>query len=94
MGTSVAVVFANLYFGWHEKELILPRYQNHFKRILYHARFIDDVFFIWMGDTDTIWKNLVHDFNCFGILKREINEPSSQVDFLDLTLTISRETSK
>ena len=54
MGTSVAVVFANLYFGWHEKKLILPRYQNHFKRILYHARFIDDVFFIWMGDTDTI----------------------------------------
>jgi hypothetical protein len=90
MGTSVAVVFANLYFGWHEKELILPRYQNHFKRILYHARLIDDVFFIWIGKTDSIWKNLIQDYNSFGILKWEINEPSSQVDFLDLTLTISK----
>eukprot|EP00804_Cyclotella_cryptica_P026558 CCRYP_015389-RA/>CCRYP_015389-RA protein AED:0.19 eAED:0.19 QI:0/0/0/1/0/0/3/0/194 len=26
MGTSVAVVFANLYFGWHEKETLLPKY--------------------------------------------------------------------
>jgi len=69
MGTSVAVVFANLYFGWHEKELILHRYQNNFKRILYHARFIDGVFFIWIGDTDTIWKNLIQDYNSFEILK-------------------------
>jgi hypothetical protein len=90
MGTSVAVVFANLYFGWHEKELILPRYHYHFKRINHHARFINDVFFIWISDTDTIWKNLIQDYNSFGILKLEINEPSSQVNFLDLTLTISK----
>ena len=25
MGTSVAVVFANLYFGWHKKTLLLPK---------------------------------------------------------------------
>jgi hypothetical protein len=59
MGISVAVVFANLYFGWYEKELILPRYQYHFKRTIHHARFIADAFFIWIGDTDTIWMNLI-----------------------------------
>ena len=28
MGTSCAVQFANLYFGWHEKEIILPEFQD------------------------------------------------------------------
>jgi hypothetical protein len=26
MGTSCAVIFANLYYGWHEKQSILPKY--------------------------------------------------------------------
>eukprot|EP00804_Cyclotella_cryptica_P006261 CCRYP_010110-RA/>CCRYP_010110-RA protein AED:0.23 eAED:0.23 QI:0/-1/0/1/-1/0/1/0/108 len=40
MDTSVAVVFANLYFGWHEKVTLLPKYRDNLKRILFHARFI------------------------------------------------------
>ena len=88
MGTSVAVVFANLYFGWHEKTLLLPKYRDTLKRIIYHSRFVDDVFFIWTGDTDHIWDELCHDYNKFGILKWETTKPKSAVDFLDLTLKI------
>ncbi len=51
MGTSVAVVFANLYFGWHEKMLLLPKYHDTLKRIIFHSQFVDDVFFIRVDDT-------------------------------------------
>ncbi|KAL7474094.1 hypothetical protein ACHAW6_000087 [Cyclotella cf. meneghiniana] len=61
MGTSVAVAYTNLYFGWHEKETLLPKYHDHLKWIFFHARFIDDVFFIWIGDTDTIGRELIQD---------------------------------
>ena len=88
MGTSVAVIFANLYFGWHEKVLLLPKYQDNFKRILFHARFIDDVFFIWIGGQDTMWHELCSDYNSFGILKWDIENPRAAVNFLDLTLKI------
>ena len=87
MGTSVAVVFANLYFGWHEKTTLLPKYRDNLKRILFHSRFVDDVFFIWSGDTDQEWEELCHDYNNFGILIWEFTKPRSSVDFLDLTLT-------
>ncbi|KAL7476883.1 hypothetical protein ACHAW6_008090 [Cyclotella cf. meneghiniana] len=88
MGTSVAVIFANLYFGWHEKENLLPKYRDNLKRILFHARFIDDVFFIWIGDTDTSWEELIQDYNNFGILKWDVTRPKLAVNFLDLELTI------
>jgi len=61
------------------------------KRILFHARFIDDVFFIWVGDTDTLWEELIQDYNNFGILKWDITKPSTAVNFLDLTLTIEND---
>ncbi len=91
MGTSVAGAYANLYFGWHEKETLLPKYHDRLKRIFFHARFIDDVFFIWIGDTDTIWRELIQDYNSFGILKWDINNPATAVNFLDLTLMIKNE---
>ena len=28
MGTSVAVIFTNLYYGWHERTFILPHYNT------------------------------------------------------------------
>ncbi len=52
MGTPVAVMFANLYFGFREKNTIIPKYQQNLKRLLKHFRFIDDVFGIWLGQTD------------------------------------------
>ena len=75
MGTSCAVIFANLYFGAHEKRSILPRFQDNLKRIFFYRRFIDDVFFIWLGEMDAAWDELVTLFNNFGILKWDIEEP-------------------
>jgi hypothetical protein len=54
MGTPVAVMFANLFFGFHEKKLI-PKYQGNLKCLQKHFRFIDDVFRIWLGSTDEEW---------------------------------------
>ena len=88
MGTSVAVVLANLYFGWHEKEVILPKYRDNLKRIFFHSRFIDDVWFIWIGPQDEEWEQLLRDYDDFGILRWDFNDPAPQVDFLDLTLRI------
>jgi hypothetical protein len=88
MGTPVAVIFANLYFGWREKTQIIPEYHNKLKRLFKHARFIDDVFGIWLGPTDGDWEAMKLDYNSFGILKWEFTDPSCQINFLDLTLWI------
>lgn len=88
MGTSCAVQFANLYFGWHEQESILPEFQERLGRLFYHARFVDDVFLIWIGGADAEWNRLTSSFNNFGILKWTSLELGTSVDFLDLTLTI------
>eukprot|EP00804_Cyclotella_cryptica_P027887 CCRYP_003803-RB/>CCRYP_003803-RB protein AED:0.26 eAED:0.26 QI:0/-1/0/1/-1/0/1/0/169 len=91
MGTSVAVVFANLYFGWHEKVTLLPKYRDALQRILFHARFIDDVFFIWTGEMDSTWESLIQDYNNYGVLKWDITNPKTAVNFLDLTITIKND---
>ena len=88
MGTSCAVQFANLYFGWHEKEIILPEFQDRLGRILFYRRFIDDVFLIWIGALDGEWTRLFNTFNNYGILKWDPPVIGNSVDFLDLTLTI------
>ena len=88
MGTSCAVWFANLYFSSHEKNAILPEFIERLKRISFYKRFVDDVFFVWLGAKDNDWENLKSLFNNFGFLKWEFNEPASSVDFLDLTITI------
>ena len=88
MGTSAAVVFANLYFGWHERKRILPKYQDSLKRLGSYSRFIDDVYLMWLGSCDSTWHELIDDFNDFGILKWDVGTPGTSVDFLDLTLTI------
>lgn len=89
MGTSCAVQFANLYFAWHEREVIFPTFMTILNRIKFYRRFIDDVFLIWEGPCDADWNHLDHAFNAYGILKWEVHEKTSRsVDFLDLTLNI------
>ncbi|KAL7502788.1 hypothetical protein ACHAXN_000689, partial [Cyclotella atomus] len=88
MGTSCAVWLANLYFGFHEKSKLLPRFKDLLARLLFYARFVDDVFLIRLGECDLQWEALVFMFNDFGVLKWECPKPKTTVDFLDLTLTI------
>ena len=84
-GTSAAVMWATLYFGYHEAHCLIPRYSRNF---MYFKRFIDDIFGIWLLDDTTAWLAFKRDLNHFGILTWEINEPSLSVDFLDLTISI------
>ena len=85
MGTSAAVMWATLYFGYHEAHLLLPTYSQ---QLFYYRRFIDDIFAIWLIEDGTSWTDFKHDINDFGVLTWETEEPSTSVNFLDMTLTI------
>ena len=88
MGTSVAVIFANLYYGWHKRTCILPHYvTSEDPPLIFYKRFIDDIFGIWVG-TDHKFDKLLKDANNFGILKWDFNRPTNTVAFLDLNITI------
>jgi hypothetical protein len=95
MGTSCAVIFANLYYGWHEKESIIPKYLRNpqaestierRKPLIFHRRFIDDVIGMWVG-SDQDFEEYAKDLP-FGILTWDVSKLSQSVNFLDMTCTI------
>ena len=87
MGTSAAVMWATIYYAYHEVHTLIPK---HGHNLFYFKRFIDDIFGVWIGNTTTEWDAFCTDVNDFGILTWDIEDqtPSTTVDFLDLTLTI------
>jgi hypothetical protein len=95
MGTSSAFIWATVYYAIQENECILPRYGQHLykNRLL---RFIDDVFGIWIFDrdrnhtTETPWMNFCfcRDLQSFGLLRWDIETPSTRKTFLDLNIEI------
>jgi hypothetical protein len=102
MGTSCAIVFANLYEGWHERVTILPRYKGLLplqpnqpslelalpaKPLAEHKRFIDNVFGVWIG-SEAQFENFKHDLSNFGILTWDVSNLSKSVNFLDMTISI------
>ena len=87
MGTSVAVMYAGLYYGWHEKVRLLPNYTEEIKDL---ARFVDDLSILWLGSRER-FHDLKRDINDFGILRWKVEEPSNEGVFLDLTISISPE---
>ena len=50
MGISAAVMWATIYYAYHEIHTLLPK---HGANLLYYKRFIDDVFCIWTGNLTT-----------------------------------------
>lgn len=90
MGTSAAVMWATLYYAYHEVHRLIPKYNN---KLLYFVRFIDDIFGVWTGNLTTDWKEFCDDVNDFGVLTWDIEDqlPTTSVNFLDLTLTIEGE---
>lgn len=87
MGTSAAVMWATLYFAYHEVRNLIPK---HGHNLFYFKRFIDDMFGIWTGNANTDWLSFCNDVNNFGKLTWDIleQELSTTVNFLDLTLSI------
>ena len=87
MGTSAAVMWATLYYTYHEVHTIIS---NHCHNLLYFICYIDDIFGIWTGNLTTDWAAFSKDINNFGILKWDILKvtPSLSVNFLDMALSI------
>ena len=66
MGTSSAVMWAMLYYAYHEVYKLIPL---HGTSLLYFKRFINDIFGIWARNSTIDWDNFCDDVNNFGILK-------------------------
>ena len=90
MGTSVAVMFANIYCAYRERTVILPKFRNN---IVYYKRYVDDVFSLWRDTPDYTWEDLRATLPQ-GILKWTVERPSTTVDFLDVTININKKTGK
>ena len=84
MGTSAACMWATIYYAIHEMDTLLP---THGPRLLLLCRFIDDMIGIWTG-TSAQWEVFKKDVNDFGLLTWDIEDPTTTVDFLDLTIRI------
>ena len=60
MGTSAAVMWATLYYAYHEVHTIIPKNGHN---LLYFKRFIDDIFDIWTGNLTSDWDS----FSCLHL---------------------------
>jgi hypothetical protein len=94
MGTSVACVYATIYYSYHEETTILPNYKS---SLLYYRRFIDDVLAIWIPppnssttSADSTWQQFKQDLT-FGTLEWETEDLAQSVNFLDLTIYVNNE---
>jgi len=99
MGTPAAVMWSIIYYFWHEKEVLIPKYGN---KLRFLKRFIDDLFAVVLiggddGMSEAEWSQFKKDLNEWTeaedpdsecILTWECDEPSTSVDFLDLTVEI------
>ena len=70
-GTSSAVMWATLYYAYHEEHCLVPRYGEH---LLYYRCFIDDMLIVWVGNKTTDWQLFCDDTNTFGVLKWDIHK--------------------
>lgn len=90
MGTPPAPTYATLYYAVHE-DTFLDRFKP---QLAFYARYIDDVFGIWIPCDDPeedslLWSSFQDAMNGFGRLTWEFTERSLSVDYLDLTITIN-----
>ena len=92
MGTSCACIYATIFFAYFERTLFLTKYRNNF--ILYRRK-IDDIFAIWKTDplNPNAWENFKYDLNSACKLEWITEELSDSVNFLDLTISIDKNSS-
>ena len=95
MGTPCACMIASIYFAYHERKTILPKYTTN---ILFYKRFIDDVFCLWYdkdnNDTNVTesktFKEFKDNMNNFGNLKWEFEALTMTTTFLDLNINLTK----
>jgi hypothetical protein len=102
MGTSLACMYATIYYSYHEETHILQTFARTQAKphnaLLFYARLIDDAFQIWdlaklppPYTIPTFVENLQHNM-AFGTLQWEAEPPQPTVNFLDLTLQLTGQT--
>ena len=95
MGTPCACMLATIYFSFHERTSILPKYSDN---ILFYRRFINDVICLWTCPNDDIahsnkkFQDLQEDMNTFGLLRWEFQPLSLSTTFLDLNIKLRHPT--
>lgn len=88
MGTSTACMYATVYYAMHEMQTLLPSFQPN---LIFLRRYIDDIFGIWCClDGSITWPNFTSAINNFGILRWDISEPTTSLDYLDIELTLKQ----
>ena len=95
MGTSMAVNYANLFMSDFERKMLQSYFERTGCKPKLWLRFIDDVFFIWEGDEDSL-KQFLHFCDTFSNerkMKSNIrftySYSTNSVNFLDITVSIS-----
>ena len=85
MGTRAAPYFTNVYMCRFEDRFV---YQTHwYEFVLDWIRFIDVIFMIWKGDTNSLEEFINHLNNAAPSTNFTHEISKSQVDFLDTTIT-------
>jgi hypothetical protein len=89
MGTPVACAYATLTFGHYKNTTLLPSFNVN---LLFYRRYIDDIFGIWLPtpNNNHTWKSFKEQLNNWGKLTWFVEEPSKQVNFLDLTINLDQ----
>ena len=90
MGAPPAPTYANVSFATHEVS-ILDEFEN---SLAYYKRYIDDVFGIWIPHPDPVidrnqWEQFQAKLNSWHGLRWVVSPRTTQVVFLDLTLTLN-----
>ena len=94
MGTPMAVNFANLFMDKFERAMLDSYEEKYGSRPAVWLRFIDDVFFIWEGNSESLSQFIAHCNN----FSKSVNMKSSiqftachsqkEVTFLDMTIRL------
>ena len=87
MGTPCACIYATLFFGFHERQLLFQKYKEN---LILYKRQIDDIFIIWRptSPNNEEWIAFKNDLNNCSSLNWETEELGTKTNFLDLTLWI------
>ena len=94
MGTPMAVNFANIFMDKFERDMLESFEEKHGTRPAVWLRFIDDIFFIWEGDNQSLSQFIDHcnEFSKASDMSSSIKFTSScsqsEVNFLDMTVRI------
>ena len=101
MGTSLACMYATIYYSFHEEIHLFPRFSqtlpahNTANPLILYARLIDDAFQIWdfaklpTPITATNFVSSLGQHMQFGTLRWDVEQPSKSVNFLDLNITVT-----